>query len=61
MDHFHGNGHMLCIFFFERRQIQTMKRKRVNTLIFAMKLLTELIIRTKNTDIHEASFVILKI
>ena len=36
---------MLCIFFvlFESRQIQTTKRKRVNTLIFAKKLPKRLI------------------
>ena len=36
---------MLCIFFFvfESQQIQTTKRKRANTLIFAKKLLKRLI------------------
>ena len=40
-DRFHGNGHMLCIFLV--RQIQTTKRKRSNTLIFAKKLPKRLI------------------
>ena len=39
MDRFHGNG-PCCVFFGfrkPRRQIQTTKRKRSNTLIFAKK------------------------
>ena len=45
---------------------KTMKRKRVNALIFAKKLpkrltFTELTIRTRKTNIHKANFIILKI
>ena len=46
---------MLCIFFFESRQIQTMKRKRVNTLIFAMKLPQRLIFYRAYNKEHKDS------
>ena len=70
-DHFHGNGHKLCIFCFRKPAnsnfaTKTTKRKRVNALIFE-KLPKRLIfyrtykIRTRKTNIHEANFIILKI
>ena len=47
-DHFHGNGHKLCIFCFRKPAnsnfaTKTTKRKRVNALIFAKKLPKRLI------------------
>ena len=67
-----GNGHKLCIFLFSKAGKlklcnQNYEKKRVNAFIFAKKLperlifFTELTIRTRKANIHEANFIILKI